>query len=106
MDLRDYHIRNSKNTNGDSVSKGDIVILHEDQKRNNWKLAKVDKLIESTDGKLRGARLLISHDTKNVYINRPVNKLTKLELNKEDDDESTTEEPAIKFIDDKYITSI
>ena len=29
MDLRDFHICNSKNTNGDVVKKDDIVILHD-----------------------------------------------------------------------------
>ena len=102
MDLRDFHIKQGSKKNGKTVTVGDIVILHEDDLKNSWKLARVDKLIESRDKQLRGVRLLISHEKKNVYINRPVNKITKLEVLEEHTEEQTRE-PAIVFVDDTNV---
>lgn len=103
-ELRDFHIKNTRKSNGDLLKEGDIVIVNSDnQKRMNWKLGRVEKMLKSSDGKQRGAQLTISHDTKQVKINRPINKLTLLEVQETEQFNKKNNEPKLTFIDENNI---
>ena len=78
----------------------DVVTVHEDaKKRGFWRLARVERLIQSKDGKVRGATVKVVTPKGNVsLINRPISKLFPVEI---PDNElvgtcSTTEEQRIE----------
>ncbi len=58
------------------IQVGDIVLIHGDSLRINWKYARVDSLIRSEDGVVRAVHLW----TANGLTNRPISKLYPLEV--------------------------
>ena len=89
MNLRDSQkIHRGKDL---EISVGDVVLIREDDvKRNNWKLGRVEKLIEGRDGVVRGAELKTTQKGAIGRICRPLQKLHPLELgNKDECDVST-----------------
>ena len=59
------------------VSVGDIVLIHQKHVgRNSWPLGKVERIICSSDGQVRGAELR----TESGQLNRPINLLHPLEM--------------------------
>lgn len=70
---------------------GDIVQIHNENKRFSWKLAVVENLIRSADGKVRAAEVR----TANGKTNRPINKLYPLELSEPEDSTGATGTPAL-----------
>ena len=56
---------------------GDVVLVHENVPRSNWKLAVVEKLIPGSDSHVRTVQVR----TSNGSIFRPISKLYPLELN-------------------------
>ncbi len=59
------------------VSVGDIVLIHQKHVgRNSWPLGKVERIICSPDGQVRGAELR----TESGQLNRPINLLHPLEM--------------------------
>ena len=85
QELRQHHLEANKG-NYDQLCKmllGDVVLIKDDVfKRNLWKKGKVEKLIYGNDGKVRGAMLKIVNAGKASYIQRPVQKLIPLEVQK------------------------
>ena len=59
-----------------SPEEGEVVLVHDEQKRALWSLARVKELIRGTDGQIRSAVLA----TTNGDITRPVTKLYPLEV--------------------------
>ena len=65
--------------------------------------------MKSSDGKMRGAQVSITHDQKHVKINRPINKLIRLETDGNNNDvmdnpnDLISDEQHLKFINDKNI---
>ena len=72
--LREFY-RPSR-TGGQQVNVGDVVLVHDDCPRINWKMAVVENLVKGNDGLVRS----VSIRTKNGATNRPVSKLYPLEL--------------------------
>jgi len=73
--LREFH-RTSGN-NHQQIKVGDIVTVHDDGPRVNWRLAVVTKLLVGGDGLTRAAEIRTSTGT----TNRPISKLFPLEVN-------------------------
>ncbi len=73
--LREHH-QKTKGPLKETIKVGDIVQVHNDVKRANWKLAVVEALIRSDDGKVRVADIR----TATGKSNRPINKLYPLEI--------------------------
>ena len=71
--------------NKQAIRKGDVVIIHDDKPRLQWKLAVVEDLIKGNDGLIRAAHIR----TDNVKTTRPIVKLYPLEVNEGDDGEVT-----------------
>ena len=83
LELREYHNLSVKKKNLPSIQEGDIVIIHEGGRvpRSQWKLGKVEKLIEGNDGKVRSAEMRIAHKgKKSTFLKRPVQRLYPLEV--------------------------
>lgn len=86
LELRNAHRQRNKRQKG-NIRVGDVVVIHDDNvKRVNWKLGKVERLIEGKDGAIRGAVVRKLTDKTGVYteIRRPVQKLYPVELSDEE----------------------
>ncbi|VDI09705.1 Hypothetical predicted protein [Mytilus galloprovincialis] len=70
--LREFH----KTKNEQSIQIGDIVQIHNESPRVNWKLGIVNELIRGNDGHVRAARI----QTSNGETSRPIVKLFPLEV--------------------------
>ena len=75
--LRKYH--KASGTTKQQVQVGDVVIVHDDIPRTNWKLAIVEKLITGLDGVSRAAEIR----TAGGRTNRLTTKLFPLEVNED-----------------------
>ena len=82
MELRESHRVNEKRSVGETVSLGDIVVVHgESHPRGLWRLGKVEGLISGADGQTRGAVVKVfSRNGRSTTINRPVQQLYPLEI--------------------------
>ena len=90
LSLRENYI--CQNKLGPNPEVGDMVMVHnENKKQHLWLMGRVDKLI-GREGEIRGARVKISKEGKKTgYIERPLEKLYPLEmgeLREENDSES------------------
>lgn len=74
--LREYHCR-SGGSNKQVIKVGDIVIIHDDTPRAEWKLAIVERLIIGCDGITRAAEIR----NAGGRTNRPIARLIPLEVN-------------------------
>ena len=72
--LREFHRTTGKNT--EIIKVGDVVLVHDDSKRVNWRLAIVESLIRGPDGHVRAANIR----TATGNTNRPIVKLYPLEV--------------------------
>ena len=61
---------------GQQIHVGDVVLIHNENPRINWKMAVMENLVTGNDGMVRSAIVR----TKNGVTNRPVAKLYPLEL--------------------------
>ncbi|KIH55681.1 hypothetical protein ANCDUO_14154, partial [Ancylostoma duodenale] len=76
---REQYRRNIDNKRGSTreVREGEVVLLTDPfQKRNHWKLARISKLIPSSDGAAREVEVYCNKKT----LRRPINQLIPLEL--------------------------
>ena len=64
--LREFH--KSSGSNKESVKVGDVVVMHDDSPRVNWKLAFVTSINRGRDGLVRSVNL----STANGTTNRPI----------------------------------
>ena len=85
LELRDSHrhVKHPpKESNCGTISVGDIVLVHEDNRpRGFWKVAKVESLIKGADGLTRGAIVKVhSSGKRSTLLRRPVQLLCPLEV--------------------------
>lgn len=73
--LRKYH--HASGHNFQHIKVGDVVSLHDDGPRVNWRLTVVTRLLVGGDGLTRAAEIRTSTGT----TNRPITKLYPLEVN-------------------------
>lgn len=83
LSLRERHrnpyLKSPRVTSTETISVGDVVLLHESLPRGSWKLAVVQRCIESKDGQIRFAEVILP--SKRVLI-RPLNLIYPLECSK------------------------
>jgi hypothetical protein len=72
--LREVH--KSTGNNNQSVKVGDVVLIHNDNPRIQWRMAVVESLITGADGLVRAVNIR----TSNGRTNRPITKLYPLEV--------------------------
>ena len=72
--LREFH--RTTGNNESSVKVGDVVLVHDEGPRINWKLAVVEELLPGRDGHVRAVNIR----TKGGTTNRPVARLYPLEI--------------------------
>ena len=72
--LNEFHKVSGKNEI--EIKVGDVVQVHDDTKRVNWRLAIVERIIQGKDGLVRAADI----KTSTGYTNRPITKLYPLEV--------------------------
>ena len=72
--LRQYQRQTNINKGSQQVRVGDVVLIFaEKQPRHLWEIGRIMKLIESKDGKIRGAEVKVGRT--GALINRPITKL-------------------------------
>ena len=76
--LREYH--RSTGQNNQTISVGDVVIVHDEGPRVTWRLAVITKLLVGGDGLTRAAEIR----TSTGLTNRPIIKLYPLEVHSDE----------------------
>ena len=76
--LREHHKASGENQQ--TVRKGDVVIVHDDNPRATWKMAVVDELLVGKDKLVRAANIR----TSTGITSRPITKLYPIEVNEGD----------------------
>ena len=71
-------------TNIQTVKVGDVVLMHDDTPRLQWRLVVIEDVIKGLDGFVRAARI----QTNSGKTNWPVAKLYPLEINELEDNEA------------------
>ena len=113
--LREHH-QATKGPIEEAIKIGDIVQVHQDSKRSEWKLAVVEQLNRGADGMVRSAEIR----TTNGKTSRPINKLYPVEVfesnqkviqaesKKPNATEAVTEIPSVSTIQDppQFVSSI
>ena len=106
IELRDIHRKSKKNGVNDEIKIGDVVLIEEDkQKRSNWRTGRVDEIIISKDGQIRGVGLTTTTKEGTGRLKRPLNKLYPF-IKSRNDIENENDEPAITFISDENVENI
>lgn len=80
LELRDCHRYNTGHPDAKPVSVGDIVLVHDEQPRGFWRLAKVIETVPGHDGQIRGAILRVAGTTRPSTLRRPLQLLYPLEV--------------------------
>ena len=93
--LRENH--RTVGRDGQEVKVGDIVIIHDDTPRINWKLAVIEKLITGLDGVTRAAEIR----TARGKTNRPITRLFPLEINENGDQVEQISNTCTSMTDDE-----
>ena len=106
IELRDIHRKSKKNGVNDEIKIGDVVLIEEDkQKRSNWRTGRVDEIIISKDGQIRGVGLTTTTKEGTGRLKRSLNKLYPF-IKSRNDIENENDEPAITFISDENVENI
>ena len=84
-ELREYQ-RNNNGLPDKHVQIGDVVLISDENlSRTRWRLGRVEELLTSVDGLVRGCKLRAHNEGQRVsYLNRPVNKLCYFEVSSAD----------------------
>ena len=79
--LRDQHccVKNKNHLERDMICVGNTVLVSENIPRIKWKYGLVEELMRVKNRNIRGACVLIRNKDSQGIIQRPVNKLYKLE---------------------------
>ena len=72
--LREYHCTTGNNSQ--TVKKGEVVLVHDDTPRVNWRLAVIEDVITGHDGLIRAVNIR----TSNGRTSRPISRLYPLEI--------------------------
>ena len=92
--LRERHVVSNKQVKP-KIKVGDVVLVHNEGPRIEWKLAVIDKLIVSPDGEIRAADIR----TSKGKTNRPVSKLYPLEVTETIETSPSSPSPQSPIID-------
>ena len=76
--LREFH--HTTGTNTQTVKVGDVVLIHDDTPRIQWKLAIIEQVNKGADGLIRSANVR----TSSGKTNRPIARLYPLEVTASD----------------------
>ena len=81
MGLRESHAYSPRSQNAHStLAPGDVVLVRDsDQPRMQWRLGRIERLLEGSDGAVRGASLRVQSGKKTSLLNRPIQHLYPLE---------------------------
>ncbi|KAL5472994.1 hypothetical protein EMCRGX_G027441 [Ephydatia muelleri] len=79
--LREYHAYGARVKPARSkVAAGDVVLIYDaDQPRTMWRMGRVESLLQSSDGNVRGASLRVSSGSKSTLLRRTIQQLYPLE---------------------------
>ena len=81
LNLRQYHNLKVKENAKKRIQKNDMVLIHNDGPRLQWRLGKVKELLVSSDGEVRGAKIeTVTPGYKSVVLERPLQLLYPLEV--------------------------
>ena len=85
-ELREFQ-RNKNRLPTRQLKVGDVVLIEEEGlPRSRWRMGKVEKLLVSKDGLVRGCRLQVHNANRKLsFLNRPINKLCYFEVSSGDD---------------------
>ena len=98
--LREQHSsQKNKTISGEPVTRGKVVLIHDETPRNQWKLGVIIQLHQGKDGLVRSVTL---RTARGNLISRPIEKLYPLEVLAEEDNLQGSEE---KFKNHKEIRS-
>ena len=81
LELREAHRHGSNESRAETISVGDVVVVHEDAPRPLWKLAKVYELVTGRDGHNRGAIIRVPGRNHSKLFRRPIQRLYPIETN-------------------------
>ena len=97
LELRSTHV--GKKNKESNIKVNDIVIvLDGNQKRNKWRLGKIEKLIAGKNRIIRGAEVKVAEQNKKpIAIMRPLQKLFPLEM--KENEISPSSNPRMKKTD-------
>ena len=76
--LREFHKATGNNRR--VIKKGDVVVVHDDCPRLQWKLAVVDDLVEENDGLIRSAHISTANHKTSRPITTRITRLYPLEI--------------------------
>lgn len=94
LEVRGHHCYNTGKPDAKPVSKGDVVLVHDDKPRGFWRLARVLKTVTGHDGRIRGAVLKVSSPTgRPSTLRRPLQLLYPLEMSSQLDLDSPIRDP-------------
>ena len=81
MGLRESHAHSQKPRNGHrTLALVEVVLIYDsDQPRTQWRIGRVEGLLEGSDGAVRGASLRVQSGKKTILLNRPIQHLYPLE---------------------------
>ena len=86
--LREFH--RTTGTNEQTVNIGDVVQIHDDVPRNQWKLAVIEGVNRGDDGYIRS----VTVRTANGRTNRPIARLYPLEVSADEHPTVSTDDGA------------
>ena len=82
-ELRETH-RRARSGEGDLISVGDVVTIHDDAPRGLWRLDLIEEKIRRRDGYVRGALVRVKSDSgPSAFLRRPIQRLFPLEIHVE-----------------------
>ena len=96
MSLREYN--SYKTSNKTAVAIGDVVLIHDNVPRNQWKIRIVTDLHKGKDGLVRSVSLRISSGNE---LLRPIEKLYPLEVSSENNAQGIEKEDKEAIADTK-----
>ena len=80
MDLREF-LQPVKGDPGRRIAIGKVVLVQgEDLPRSRWRIGKVEELLQSREGEVRGAVIRVNNKKDKPTINQPIQKLFPLEI--------------------------
>ena len=90
------------------MSKGDVVIIHDDALPHGlWKLGQIQEILSSCDGLPRAALVRVaSRDRQHVLLRRPLQLLYPLEIHEAELPEAGSEDAPASFSDVRILAPV
>ncbi|XP_063400135.1 uncharacterized protein LOC134684760 [Mytilus trossulus] len=98
--LREYH--KAYGNNNEQIKVGDVVLVHDESTRINWKMVIVTELIRGNDGFVRAAKIKM----KNTETTRPIVKQYPLEITCNSEKDDTCEQSTTQDIRPRRLASV